>query len=239
MLAPIRRIIYSLRSAKNPVLNEDCKVFEVNNWIISEFILNKLIPIVGIQPFPLNELQLMVACICRLRPTHIFEWGTNIGKSARIFYETIKYFQIESEIHSVDLPYDHYHEEHPKDRRGLLVKNIKKVTLHTGNGLEKSLEIYQKIRGPKSVLFFLDGDHSYDSVKHELQHIMRNAPGANILLHDTFFQSSKSGYNTGPFKALQELIESPQNNYSFISTNTGLPGMTLLYRLPAEKAGKG
>ena len=76
----------------HPVVNENCRKFEVNTRILSAFVVNDLLPIVGFSPFPLNELILMSAALCRIRPTYVFEWGTNVGKSARIFYETSKKF---------------------------------------------------------------------------------------------------------------------------------------------------
>ncbi len=215
----------------DPVVNINCTEFEVNNWIVSEFIVNRLVPIVGVHPFPLNELQLMVAAVCRIQPTHIFEWGTHIGKSARIFYETAKSFSIKSEIHSTDLPTDINHVEHPKDERGSMVKGIKEVSLHTGDGLIKSMEIYNSLSVKNKVLFYLDGDHSYTSVYNELKSITDNIPEAHILLHDTFNQSSESGYNIGPYKAMQDILQTLPGRYSMISTLTGLPGMTFLYKI--------
>ena len=164
----------------------NCTEFEVNNWIISDFVVHHLLPIVGFHPFPLSELQLMVASVCRLRPTHIFEWGTHLGKSARIFYEKVKAFKISAEIHSIDLPDNIDHTEHPKSDRGRMVKEIKEVQLYTGDGLEKSFDLYQKLKGNINVLFYLDGDHKYESVYRELTFITEKIPKANILLHDTF-----------------------------------------------------
>jgi hypothetical protein len=56
-------------------------------------------------------------------------------------------------------------------------------------------------------------------------------PGAAILLHDTFYQSEQSGYNIGPYKAITEILDSMSETYQVMSTTTGLPGMTLLYKL--------
>src|SRR4051812_22860104 len=83
---------------EDPALNLNASEFEVNNWRISEFVVEKLVPVVGMHPFPLDELMLMTATVCRFKPELIFEWGTNIGKSARIFYEITKSFDIRSEI---------------------------------------------------------------------------------------------------------------------------------------------
>jgi cephalosporin hydroxylase len=215
---------------KDPALNLNSTEFEVNNWIVSEFILNRLAPIAGIHPFPLNELMLMTSTVCRFKPELIFEWGTNIGKSARIFYEVINTFKIDSHIHSIDLPDDVFHNEHPQKNRGKMVKGIDKVTLHQADGLARSIEIYNEKKPSGHILFFVDGDHSYESVKNELETILKNIPNAIVLLHDTFYQSEDVNYNVGPYKAIEDVLGENKNAYKIISTSTGLPGMTLLYK---------
>ncbi len=217
-------------SSDEPVVNPNCSEFEVNNWTISRFVINKLVPIVGEQPFPLNEQMLMVAAVCRLRPTHIFEWGTNIGKSARVFHETCIAFGIPAEIHSVDLPDDIEHGEHPRSKRGMLVKNKKGVFLHQGDGLETSLRILSEKATAARPLFFIDGDHEYSSVKRELQGVLLETPGADILLHDTFYQSSGSKYNIGPYKAVVDVLKTVPDKFNVLTQNIGLPGMTLLWQ---------
>lgn len=214
-----------------PVCNTDCSEFEVNKWTLSKFIYDRLVPAIGIHPFPLDELLLMTAAVVGCQPSHIFEWGTNIGKSARVFYETCKAFGISAEIHSIDLPDNIHHIEHPKEKRGYLVKGFKDVHLHLGDGLETALRIVSEgeIKDIKP-LFFIDGDHSYESVKNELSTIIMNVPQANILLHDTFYQSEKSGYNIGPYAAITEVISNFPNKFKIISQNLGLPGMTLLWQ---------
>ena len=66
----------------HPVVNENYRKFEVTTRILSVFVVNDLLPIVGFSPFSLNVLMLMSAALCRIRPTYVFEWGTNVGKSA-------------------------------------------------------------------------------------------------------------------------------------------------------------
>lgn len=212
--------------AKNPASSE----FEVNNWETSRFITETLVPIAGVHPFPLDELSLMTAAVCRFKPVLIFEWGTNIGKSARIFRETANAFGIQTHVHSIDLPDDVFHNEHPKNERGKLVKGMKGVTLHQADGISRSLEILKKENPDGRVLFFVDGDHSYDSVRKELTQILDNVPEAVVLLHDTFNQSSDAGYNTGPFEAIRDVLLQRTESYRKISTQLGLPGMTLIYR---------
>jgi cephalosporin hydroxylase len=223
--------IFKKNKFSDPAVNPNAKEFELNNWIISEFVVEKLVPAAGMHPFPLNELMLMSSAVCRFKPVLIFEWGTNIGKSARVFYETIKAFEIPCEIHSIDLPDDVFHNEHPKNDRGKLVRGLKEVTLHQADGLTRSFEIFDESKTTSNVLFFVDGDHSYESVKRELEAILNHIPAAKILLHDTFFQSADSGYNIGPFKAIEDVLGSRKNEYKIISTTTGLPGMTLLYKI--------
>jgi hypothetical protein len=206
------------RAKQDPAMNVHCGEFEVNNWLVSEFVLNTLVPIVGVHPFPLNELVLMVAAVCRLKPGRICEWGTHLGKSV--------------EIHSVDLPDHVLHQEHPGHQRGMLVKGLQDVHLHQGDGLSVCLDIQAQAATPKQTLIFIDGDHSYASVRRELAGIMNGIPEAHILLHDTFFQSSESGYNVGPYRAIAEAITETDVRYRLLSTQTGLPGMTLLYQLP-------
>ena len=213
---------------KDPAVNINSTEFEVNKWIVSEYVANRLMPVAGVHPFPLDELMLMTSAVCRFKPELIFEWGTNIGKSARIFYEITHTFNIACEIHSIDLPDDVFHNEHPQKNRGKMVKGIDSVKLHQADGLTKSLEIYNEKKPTGNVLFFVDGDHSYESVKKELEGILKNIPNAIVLLHDTFYQSEDSGYNIGPRKAIEETVSDA--NYKIISTNCGLPGMTLLYK---------
>src|ERR1035437_1001030 len=179
---------------QDPSRNIGSTEFEVNNNIICDFIFNTLLPKFNARPFPFDELMLMTATVCRFKPKLIIEWGTNVGNSARIFYEIVKAFEINSEIHSIDSPDDIHHSEHPGDSRGKMVKHINEIKLYQGDGLTCAFDITkQNIKEP--ILFFLDGDHNYDSVKKELEMIMDNLPNAIILAHDTFYQSENSKYN--------------------------------------------
>lgn len=211
--------------------NSGATEFEVNNWAISDFVLTRLVPIVGVHPYPLNELMLMVGAICRFQPTHVFEWGTNVGASGRVFYESAKHFKIPLEIHSIDLPSEIGHIEHPGNRRGKLVRGKRGVFLHLGDGLETSLAIYRTLPKNCRALFFVDGDHSYESVKRELEAIVTHVAEPKVLLHDTFFQSPDSGYNVGPHLAVRDVLEKVPagRRLKMMETKTGLPGMTLVY----------
>lgn len=216
--------------------NPNGSEFEVNNWILSEFILRKIIPLVRAHPYPLNELMMMTGAICRFQPTHVFEWGTNIGASARIFHETACHFKIPMEIHSIDLPMDVHHSEHPGSSRGRLVRGRTGVFLHLGDGLDTSVAIARRLTPNQRLLFFIDGDHSYSVVKNELEVIFKNFEKPVVMLHDTFFQSCESGYNVGPFEAIRDVLKSEKhiNKFTTNSTYSGLPGMTIIY--PKQKS---
>ncbi len=224
-----------LRKKQTPAETQAFKgnQFEVNSWQLSELIVERVVPVVGVHPFPLNELLLMSGAVSWFRPKLIFEWGTHLGKSARVFYEVTEGLGLKTQIHSIDLPDEIEHGEHPREKRGEFVRSIKRVTLHQGDGLDTALSILEK-RGSKlgnDSLFFIDGDHSYGSVRRELSGVIRQAPQAAILLHDTFYQSPESKYNIGPYKAIRDCLVSSKSKYKRIDTATGLPGMTLLYPL--------
>lgn len=221
-------------SRENPVKGRSSTEFEVDNWAISDFVLHKLVPVVGTHPFPLHELMLMVAAVCRTEPSQIFEWGTNIGKSARILFECTTHYRIDTAIHSTDLPDDATHAEHPHQERGRLVRGLPGVHLHQGDGLETSLKLWREAGQQPRPLFFADGDHSYESVFRELRGISDSIPDASILVHDAFYQSAESGYNVGPHRAIGDLLEQVPGRYRRLDSGLGLPGLTLLY--PAASA---
>ncbi|MEX2006654.1 MAG: class I SAM-dependent methyltransferase [Candidatus Saccharimonadales bacterium] len=213
--------------------NPSSRQFEIDNWELSELIVKELVPVVGVHPFPLNELLLMCGAVARFKPTLIFEWGTHVGKSARIFYEISEALELKTVIHSVDLPDGVEHGEHPYHKRGKMVQGLSRVKLHQGDGLDTALEIMDGQKSPTRkgghALFFVDGDHSYESVKRELDGIIEAAPRAVVLLHDTFYQLPDSRYNIGPYRAIRDCLKNSQVKYRRVDTATGLPGMTLLY----------
>lgn len=113
----------------------------------------------------------------------------------------------------------------------MFVKEIGGIKLYQGDGLTKALSICKCISGESRSLFFVDGDHGYESVRRELMGIMKDVPAADILLHDTFNQSVESEYNIGPYKAIIDTLASIPDKYLMITAGLGLPGMTLLYQL--------
>jgi len=198
---------------------------EVNKWELSHFVINNLVPIVGIHPFPVDELLLICSAVVYFNPEIIIEWGTHIGCSARIFYEITKHFKISAEIHSIDLPLHVNHPENISEGRAHLVKGLP-VHLHLGDGLDVARELLRSKRD-LFPLIFVDGDHDYGSVIRELNGIRSEVEKAVVLVHDTFYQVAESNYYCGPHKAVREFAD--QNGVEVSSTILGLPGMSLLW----------
>lgn len=222
-----------LNSETQKVYNDNSlnfQEFEIDKWEVSDFIVKKVIPVVSYYPYPLDELLLMIGSICKFKPTHIFEWGTHVGKSARIFHETIKYYNIESKIYSFDLPDDVEHVEHPGNNRAIYLKGISSVDLYQKDGVLNSIKIFNESNlEHKKALFYLDGDHSYESVSNELKTLSENIQNPIFLLHDTFYQSSNSNYNIGPYEAIKDFMKC-NKEFKIVKTDLGLPGMSLLFK---------
>ena len=69
------RVVRKLRQKiddkhRDPAKNTNGAAFEVDNWLLSDFIVKKLMPVVGVRPYPIAELNLMVSAICRFKPEH-------------------------------------------------------------------------------------------------------------------------------------------------------------------------
>jgi cephalosporin hydroxylase len=227
-LAPAAKKLPVTTSWPDPVRNLTASEFEVDLWILSRFVLEKIVPVVGAHPYPLNELLLMTGAACRLKPSVVFDWGTHIGISARVFFECENAFKLGYEIHSIDLPPEATHVEHPGQEHGRLVQGLAKIHLHRGNGVEVALKQWQKLGRPKRPLFFVDGDHEYESVRDELDAIFSTVSDASALAHDTFFQSAESKYNVGPARAVDEIVRKFPSRFQVLRSGLGLPGMTLL-----------
>lgn len=215
---------------EDPVKGLLGKKFEVNGWIVSEFVIKELVPVVGYHPYPLTELFLLTSICCWYKPKFIFEWGTNVGKSARIFHEINSKFGLSMKIYTFDLPNASVHPELPKeDQLGYYINNIREINLIRGDGITESLKIIneKKIKNAK-LLFFLDGDHSYKSVFDELTNIYSDVKHACVVVHDTFNQTSKSKYNLGPHLAVKSFLSLHKDHHVLAEASMSLPGITAL-----------
>jgi cephalosporin hydroxylase len=169
----------------------------------------------------------MCSTVSYFCPDLIVEWGTHYGASARVFFEVTRFLEMETEIHSADLPLEVSHVENlqDQDKRGYLVRG-KSVHLRFGDGLVIAKGLIEESQ-PRLPLFFLDGDHEYETVQRELKTLKEIASCAVVLAHDTFYQKESSKYNVGPHKAVTEFAA--VHALPTFSTVLGLPGMTLLY----------
>jgi hypothetical protein len=180
-------------------------------------------PVIGPFPYPPHELMLMGAAAIWLRPRLIIEWGTNVGASARVWWEVAKRYGLDTEIHSIDLPTGADHFEHPGRNRGVLVRGLG-VTLHQGDGVEVACDLISK-RHVVAPLIFIEGDHSASAVLREGSEIWHLCPAASILFHDTF---ESRGSQSGPREALGQLLAMRQDKPRLYEMQIGPAGMILV-----------
>ena len=132
-----------------------------------------------------QEVEFFGSVLERFRPTHVFEWGTNVGASARLFYEAALEFGYECEVHTVELPdsLSHLDRDHPGHRHGQWIEGLS-IHAHRGLGLTLSMQLWVDLR-PDRALFFLDGNHTYAVVLEELQSLSNLRPQPVVMIHDT------------------------------------------------------
>jgi cephalosporin hydroxylase len=189
----------------------------------SKFVAESLLSRASYWPYPPGELHLMTVALLWWQPDVIFEWGTNLGNSARIFHWITEAFAINTQIHSIDLPPDVSHVENVKELRGLLVRKLPGVHLHLGDGVNKALELFAALK-PRKPLFYVDGDHHAETVTRELEAISSAAPMAPILLDDTH----DWGISDCPRGAMLQFLERHHGDYEVFENVATLPGMSLL-----------
>lgn len=176
--------------------------------------------LLGIPGYPDAEIGLMVDTLEKFRPYWIFEWGTNRGSSARIFWEAARFIPLQVEIHTTELPDGIDYLEHPGEDCGLFVRGLERVTQHRGDGVETTLSL-ARLLPKRSTMFFIDGDHSAEVVQSELFEVGESYPGACILLHDTGHSVS------GPREALESFLACVPRQYEVTRVETPV-GMTRL-----------
>ena len=205
---------------------------EANVVELDSFVLEKILPKTGLL-YPLAEISLMALVVDRVRPTHIFEWGTNIGSSAKIFHHITESLGMDIPIHTWDLPEDVPHGQHPKENHAKLAKGLALVHFHRDDGLRGALAQYQieKTKDPKiRPLFFVDGDHSYASVIREITGIVSAQDEFNVLAHDTFVQKPDSkGQSRESWVGCPTALELAAQDYRWLNVGFGNPGMAYLW----------
>ncbi len=144
----------------------------------------------GVIGFTFSEVEFIHDTMSEQRTDWLAEWGTNVGNSARVFYEVALDLDRPCEIHSIDIC-DQVPILRPCDEgraRGYHVRGLP-VTLHVGDGITVAADLYtqalRRRRPPKQPLFFLDDSHEETDVLRQLEAINEWAPEAVILAHDT------------------------------------------------------
>lgn len=179
-----------------------------------------MLDLLAIPGYPPEEIGLMVDTVINYRPMYVFEWGTNRGTSARIFYEASRLASIPCEIHTTELPNHVAYLEHPGDESGLFVRNLP-VEQHRGDGLQVTLELMALTDGHHSTVVYIDGDHSPEVVHSELRAIHASRPEAVLLVHDTGHAES------GPREAVERFLSERAGKYGVTQAHTPT-GMTRL-----------
>jgi cephalosporin hydroxylase len=196
-------------------------MLEVDKSLASQVVL-KLVEIVGYRPYPLDELFLMAAAFQYHQPEVVIDIGTHVGKSARIWFELSRRLHTETTIHTVD-SCDPNHPEYPGDTLGKFIRGTT-VKQHIEDGYACACALVAK-NPTASFLVFLDSDHTYENVRRELE-LARIVGRGCLLVHDTFYQPG-SGYNHGPYLAIQDSVRDWPIKQVF-HLQTGLPGMSYL-----------
>jgi hypothetical protein len=199
---------------------------------LDNFVLEKILPKTGLL-YPLAEISLMALVVDRVKPTHIFEWGTNIGCSAKIFHHITESLGMDIPIHTWDLPEDVPNGQHPRENHARLAKGLARVHFHRDDGLRGALAKYQieKTRDPKTrPLFFADGDHSYESVIREITGIVSAQEEFHLLAHDTFAQKPDvKGQSRESWVGCPTALELAAQDYRWLNVGFGNPGMAYLW----------
>lgn len=217
------RYIHSKTYDCAKIISKEGSIFEVDCWVLSEILLDRVIPKIGISPYPLNEQMLMAAAIAFVKPKIIIEWGTHVGISARLFWEVKKALSLNCQIYTID-SMNPNHPEFPGAKRGIYLHktDIKQLT---GDGVVIASKLLENICNP--VLVYVDGDHSREATKEDFAIWDKLPSKSGILAHDVFFQTP-SNYNIGPWLSFQELVQQKSDISQVQWQLLGLPGMVFM-----------
>jgi cephalosporin hydroxylase len=199
---------------------------------LDRFVFEKILPQTGLL-YPAAEISLMALVVDRVRPTHIFEWGTNIGGSARIFHTITEVLEIDAEIHTWDLPENVPHGQHPGKDHGKLARGLPRIHFHREDGLQGALAKMESERAQSPnfrPLYFVDGDHSYASVIREIAGLVSVQDEFHLLAHDTFIQKPDAkGQSRESWLGCPTALEAFAKDYRWLNVGFGNPGMAYLW----------
>jgi hypothetical protein len=135
----------------------------------------------GLPGYGEDEVGFMCETVEIVQPDRIFDWGTNVGASARIFYEACIVHCI---VETIDLPavLEQLDRDHAGGRTGSHL--TPEIRTHRGDGVTEALRLCAAWE-PKRPLFFLDGNHLRENVFREIWSIHKFCPRGVLLIHDT------------------------------------------------------
>lgn len=145
---------------------------------------------IGLHDYPDEHIALFQDTVERLKPTHIFEWGTNWGESARIWYELTEGQDPLCQIHTTDINMlgapcgEHPGHLHGHWIRGQTVMDRPRLHWRRGEGCETSIRLW-KVLLPEHSLFFIDDSHRVLANARYLRAISHECPPAVIIVHDS------------------------------------------------------
>jgi hypothetical protein len=128
-----------------------------------------------------DEINFMCDTVELVQPDRVLDWGTNLGASARVFYEATGANCV---VETIDLPMvlEALDRDHAGAGTGLhLHPDIRQ---HRGDGVTEALRLCATWN-PKRPLFFLDGNHLRENVFREIWAIHKFCPHGVLLVHDT------------------------------------------------------
>lgn len=152
-----------------------------------------------------DEVSFLAETVFALEPDFICEWGTNRGSSARIFYESCQLLRVTPWIYTVELPNKlaPVTADHPGIQTGMFIRKLQGITAYRGDGITTAMKLYRRA-SPSRPLFFVDGDHSFQTVYKELRTLLSEAKNAVVVVHDTNHPEGRGP--TGPAEAINALV---------------------------------
>ncbi|MBF0160381.1 MAG: cephalosporin hydroxylase family protein [Magnetococcales bacterium] len=173
-----------------------------------------------------QDIMAMQEIIWHVRPEMIIETGIARGGSIVFYASMLELFGIDGTVVGIDIEIRPWNKQrilsHPVSHRIRMIEG-------SSVNLDVVKQVYQMAGGSSNVMVVLDANHSYESVRHELQlYSPLVSVGSYIVVFDTVSddlpdelwrqKDSKTGLlsggqGNGPKKAVHEFV---QNNDAFI-----------------------